>query len=204
MDFGPFRDSAMTVVPSIRRASASDTDTVVRILIASKEASFPDTIEEHDRDVQFWTRRWRDYIVRGRLPFAPFGDGWVFLAEVEGESVAYVAYHHTSRHGTDAELQNIYVLKEWQRKGIGARLLGLVAHRLQADGSGSMCVGFDANSEYKQFYMKHGAVETGPGAPWAIWHDTHALAARLPKPPEPLMTDLRRRPRWVRPRWRLR
>ena len=115
----------MTVVPSIRRASVSDTDTVVRILIASKEASFPDTIEEHDLDVQFWTRRWRDYILRGRLPLAPFGDGWVFLAEVDGEPVAYVAYHHTSRHGTDAELQNIYVLKEWQRKGIGARLLGL-------------------------------------------------------------------------------
>lgn len=191
----------MTVVPSIRRASASDTDTVVRILIASKEASFPDTIENHDRDVQFWSRRWRDYILRGSLPFALFGDGWVFLAEVAGVAVAYVAYHHTRRHGTDAELQNIYVLKEWQRKGIGAHLLGVVAHRLRADGSRSMCVGFDANSHYKQFYMKHGAVETEPGSPWAIWHDTYALASQLPKPSEPLMTDLRGQPRWLRPRW---
>ena len=114
----------MTVVPSIRPASVNDTDTVVRILIASKEASFPDTIEDHDRDVQFWTRRWREYILRGRLPFALLGDGWVFLAEVAGAPVAYVAYRHTRRHKTDAELQNIYVLKEWQRKGIGAHLLG--------------------------------------------------------------------------------
>jgi GNAT superfamily N-acetyltransferase len=127
-----------------------------------------------------------------------------FSPRSQEKPVAYVAYHHTSRHGTDAELQNIYVLRQWQRKGIGASLLGLVAHRLQADGSGSMCVGFDAHSEYKQFYMKHGAVETAPGAPWAIWRDTHALAARLPKPPESLMTDLRRRPRWLRPRLRLR
>ena len=115
--------------------------------------------------------------------------------------MAYVAYHHTRRHETDAELQNIYVLKEWQRKGIGAHLLGVVAHRLQADGSRRMCVGFDANSPYKQFYMKHGAVETAPGSPWAIWHDIHVLASQLPKPAEPLMTDLRGQPRWLGRRW---
>jgi hypothetical protein len=33
----------------IRRAGVRDTDTVVRILIASKEASFPDTIDDHYR-----------------------------------------------------------------------------------------------------------------------------------------------------------
>lgn len=189
------------IVPSIRRATVNDTDTVVSILIASKEASFPDTIDDHDRNIQFWTRRWRDYILRGSLPLAIFGDGWVFLAEVAATPVAYVAYHHTRRHGTDAELQNIYVLKEWQRRGIGAHLLGTVAHRLRADGSNSMCVGFDANSRYKRFYMKYGAVETAPGSPWAIWHDVDALAAQLPPPPESLMTDLRGQPRWLRPRW---
>jgi len=99
------------VVPSMRRASLSDTDTVVRVPIASKEASFTDTIEDHDRDAPFWARRWRDYILRGRLPLAIFGDGWVFLAEVAGAPVAYVAYHHTRRHRTDAELQNIEVLR---------------------------------------------------------------------------------------------
>lgn len=189
------------LVPFIRRANLGDTDTIVRILIASKEASFPDTIEEHDRDVLFWTRRWRDYIARGSLPLAVFGDGWVFVAEVAGAPVAYAAYHHTRRHGTDAELQNIYVLKEWQGQGIGAHLLGTVAHRLHADGSRSMCVGFDANSPYKRFYMKYGAVEMHPGAPWAIWHDVGALAAQLPRPSDVLLTDLRGQPRWLRPGW---
>ena len=33
-----------------------DTDAIVRILIASKEASFPDTIDAHDRNVEFWTK----------------------------------------------------------------------------------------------------------------------------------------------------
>jgi GNAT superfamily N-acetyltransferase len=182
----------------IRRAGVRDTETVVRILIASKEASFPDTIDDHDRDVAFWTRRWRDYIARGSLPFAVLGDGWVFIAEAAGSPVGYIAYHHTRRLGTDAELQNVYLLKEWQGKGIGTRLLGVVAHRLAADGSRSLCVGYDSTSPYKRFYARHGAVEVSPGAPWSIWHDVPLLASRLPRPNEELMTGVRGQPRWLR------
>jgi GNAT superfamily N-acetyltransferase len=184
----------------IRRAGVGDTDTVVRILIASKVASFPETIEDHDRDVPFWTRRWREYIARGSLPFSLLGDGWVFLAEAGGTPVGYIAYHHTHRFETDAELQNIYILKEWQRKGIGTALLSVIAHRLAADGSRSMCVGYDSNSPYKNFYLKHGAIETAAGAPWSIWRDVAALASRLPAQPPNLMTDLSGQPRWAR-RW---
>jgi len=162
-----------SVAPHIRRATANDTQTVVKILIASKEVSF--TIDEHDRDVQFWTRRWRGYIVSGSSARQSRGDGWVFLAEVERQPVGYVAYHHTKRHGTDAELQNIYVLKQWQGRGIGTRLLGCVAHRLSADGSRTLCVGYDPDSPYKRFYIKYGAVEIQPGSPWA----SQASACRI-------------------------
>ena len=188
--------------PHIRRATPDDTDTVVRILIAAKEASFPDTIDEHDRDVTFWTRRWRGYIKHGSGARQSRGDGWVFLAEVGGQPVGYVAYHHTSRHGTEAELQNIYILKEWQRRGIGAHLLGTVAHRLHADGSRTMCVGYDADSPYKRFYFKYGAVETQPGSAWAIWPDLGALADLLPRPPEALMTGLHEKSSWFRRMWK--
>ena len=82
---------------------------------------------------------------------------------------------------------------------IGTQLLGTIVHRLAADGSRTMCVGFDADSPYKRFYLKHGAVETTPGAPWAIWRDLVALAARFPPPPERLMTELRKTPkRWFK------
>jgi GNAT superfamily N-acetyltransferase len=173
--------------PDVRRAVVTDVDTIVRILIASKEASFPDTIDDHDRDVLFWTRRWRGYIAEGSRAQQSKGDGWVFIAERGGEALGYVAYHHTTRHGTDAELQNIYVLKEAQGQGIGTHLLGVVAHRLRADGSRTMCVGYDEASPYTRFYFKHGAVEIAPGAPWAVWHDVHALAGRLPQPSDALL-----------------
>jgi GNAT superfamily N-acetyltransferase len=184
--------SLVPVVPSIRRAMLRDVDTVVRILIASKEASFPDTVDEHDRDVFFWTNRWKGYIKSGSQAQQSRGDGWVFIAEHNGAPVGYIAYHHTRRLGTDAELQNIYVLKGSQGLGVGTHLLGVVAHRLVADGSHSMCVGYDADSPYTRFYMKHGAIETGPDSPWAIWHDIGTLAAHLPRPSDELMNDLHR------------
>lgn len=92
------------------------------------------------------------------------------------------------------------MLKDWQRQGIGSALLGTVAHRLKADGSRTMCVGYDASSPYKAFYLRHGAVEIGPASPWAIWHDIEALAARLPEPAADLMTDVEPRARSKR-RW---
>ena len=49
----------------LRRATVADTDTIVRILIATKEQSFPDTVDDHDRDVAFWADRWRGYIAVG-------------------------------------------------------------------------------------------------------------------------------------------
>jgi GNAT superfamily N-acetyltransferase len=185
--------------PRIRRATVDDTNSIVAILIASKEASSPDRIDDHDRDAPFWTRRWRGYIERGSQAQQSRGDGWVFLAEMDGRPVGYVAYHHTTRHGTDAELENIYILKEWQGRGIGTELLAIVAHRLHADGSRTMCVGYDAESPYKRFYLKHGAVELEPGSPWAIWSDVSALASRLPRPGEELLQGLHDKPKtWLR------
>lgn len=79
------------MVPHVRRATPQDTDVVVRILIASKDASFPQGIDEHDRDVSFWTRRWHAYIASGSRAQQAAGDGWVFLAEVDALPVGYVA-----------------------------------------------------------------------------------------------------------------
>jgi GNAT superfamily N-acetyltransferase len=180
------------MVPVIRLAAAPDAETIVSILIASKEASFRGVIDAHDRDAPFWIRRWRGYIATGSQAQESLGDGWAFIAEQSGVPVGFAAYHHTRRHKTDAELQGIYVLKEWQRQGIGAHLLGTIAHRLAADGSRSMCVGFDPNFPYKQFYFKYGAIEIAPDATWAIWPDLHELGARLPRPSGELLKGLRK------------
>jgi GNAT superfamily N-acetyltransferase len=161
-------------VTQIREATESDVATIVAILIASKESSFPDLIDDHDRNAPFWANRWRRYISDGSTAQMSRGDGFAFLVETAGRAVGFAAYHHTIRHDTDAELESIYVLKEAQGRGLGTQLLREIASRLHADGSRTMCVGYDPRNPYKRFYLKNGAVEISPH--WAVWGDLTRLA----------------------------
>jgi GNAT superfamily N-acetyltransferase len=157
----------------IRVATPEDAGALAAILIASKEASFPELIDDHDRNAPFWTDRWKGYLTTGSRAQMSRGDGFAFLAELNGRAVGFAAYHHTRRHGTDAELESIYVLKEAQRRGLGTELLRLIAGRLREDGSRSLCVGYDPRNPYKSFYLKHGALEIEPH--WAVWRDVRKL-----------------------------
>jgi GNAT superfamily N-acetyltransferase len=155
--------------PSIRDATSADVYAIVGILIASKKGSFPHLVNDHDRDVAFWTNRWNDYLTHGSSAQNSLGDGFVLLAEFDSRPVAFAAYHHTTRHDTNAELQAIFVLPGAQRCGIGSELLRVIAGRLRDDGSASLCVGYEPRNPYKRFYLKHGAVEINPH--WAVWRD---------------------------------
>lgn len=56
----------------------------------------------------------------------------------------------------DAELYAIYLLPEFQRKGIGARLFGLVLDTLVGEGKCSVCLRALEVSPYRQFYERMG------------------------------------------------
>ena len=157
----------------LRDADPMDTDALVAILIAAKVGSIPELIDDHDRDEAFWTDRWRRYLTEGSRAQMSHGDGFALLAKLSGKPVAFAAWHHTTRHGTDAELESIYVLRSAQGAGVGTALLRAVATRLLADGSQSLCVGYDPRNPYKRFYFKHGAVELNPH--WAMWQPLDAL-----------------------------
>ena len=158
----------------LRDASAADAEVIVAILIASKEGSFPALLTAHDRDVGFWTDQWRRYLSDGSRAQQSRGDGFALLAESNGRPVGFAGYHHTTRHGADAELQSIYVLPDAQGCGAGTALLWAIVGRLEAEGSRSLCVGYDPRNPYKRFYLKHGAVEINPH--WAKWHDLGVFA----------------------------
>ena len=153
----------------IRAATPLDAEVITKILITSRRTSWPHLLDAHDHDVQFWIDRWSRYLSEGSRAQFALGDGFVFLAEHDNQPVGFAAYHHTTRHGTEAELQSIYVLKDAQRQGLGTTFLQLICSELRADGSRSMCVGYDARNPYKRFYLKHGAVELN--SHWAIWRD---------------------------------
>jgi GNAT superfamily N-acetyltransferase len=148
-------------------ARPEDAAEMVRVLIRAKEESFPQLVDAHDRNFDFWHDRWRLYLAEGARAQQSLGDGFAILARSEGRLAGFAAYHHTRRWDCDAELESIYVLLSHQGRGIGTRLLREIVRRLQADGSRSLCVGYSPRNPYKRFYSKHGAVEINPH--WAAW-----------------------------------
>lgn len=160
----------------LRDARPEDAAELVRVLIRTKEESFPSLIDSHDRDFHFWHDRWYGYLNEGSRAQYALGDGFGILAESGAELIGFAAYHHTRRWRCDAELQSMYVLRHQQGRGAGTALLHEVVRRLREDGSSSLCVGYDPANPYKRFYVKHGAVEINPH--WAVWRELPVVERR--------------------------
>lgn len=120
-------------------------------------------------DVQRLRTRWDGYVRRVRHPQHALESRILFAAVVDGRLVGYVAGHFSQRHGTEGELQSIYVLKEYQGRGIGAALLKRLAEWFVGNKRLSVCVGIDPFNPYKKFYEKHGARYINQH--WLAWDD---------------------------------
>jgi GNAT superfamily N-acetyltransferase len=171
-----------SAVITFRDAGPEDADQIVHLLIRTKEESLPALTDDHDRNFAFWHDRWRRYIrdgAGGRVQKA-LGDSCMVLAERGGRLVGFAAYHHTRRWHCDAELESMYVSPDCQHQGIGTELLRVIIERLRAEGSSSMCVGYNPRNPYKRFYWKHGATEINPH--WAAWRSLPEIGGRTPRP----------------------
>ena len=85
----------------------------------------------------------------------------VFVAESEGEIVGFVSAIKLAepKLGKHAELTGIYIRPQWQRCGIGKRMLHKVARCVQAMGSESLLVWvIDGNSPARHFYEELGGI----------------------------------------------
>jgi ribosomal protein S18 acetylase RimI-like enzyme len=89
-------------------------------------------------------------------------DGTWFCVAVQrpdGELVGFAkgVPHHDDPPGFDGQLNKIYLLREYHRRGLGRRLLGHVARRFLARGIGSMVLFGDAHNPSNGFYEALGA-----------------------------------------------
>ena len=150
-----------------RDARPQDAVEIVRLLIRTKQESLPHLTDAHDRDFDFWHDRWFRYINDGSNAQKALCDSFTLLGEAAGELVGFAAYHHTRRWDCDAEIESMYVLPGRQNGGLGGTLLCMIVQRLRAEGSHSLCVGYDPRNPYKRFYLKCGAVEVNPHR--ALW-----------------------------------
>jgi len=120
----------------LRPAVADDVDDLADIHLAARTAApMPDPVHP-PADV----RRW----LASRLTVDE-----VWVAEVDGEVVAYVRF-------TATWLDDLYVRPDHARAGIGSALLGLVTS-LRPDGLGLWV--FESNAPARAFYARHGFVE---------------------------------------------
>jgi GNAT superfamily N-acetyltransferase len=119
----------------------------------------------------------------------------VFVAASTDGVVGFAAGHMLSepKHGLDAELSAVYLVRDAQRAGVGARLVATVAAAQRAHGATGLIVWVIAgNKSARAFYEKLGAellveqpftwdgmdlVETGYG-----WRDIDSLVAAVDLP----------------------
>jgi GNAT superfamily N-acetyltransferase len=69
----------------------------------------------------------------------------------------------------DGEIQSFYILRPYQRLGIGTALLGKFIDWLTSTEAKSLCVGIASSNRYKAFYLKYGGVYLNEH--WIFWTD---------------------------------
>jgi GNAT superfamily N-acetyltransferase len=170
----------MPVTPfKILVADLGDIDVLARIEIDSKTASFAQPIDPIEIDRGRRRERWRTYFM-GESPTTSKPERVVLKAMIDADVVGYLAGHLTTRFGMDAEIQSFYVLRSYQRRGIGRALLRRLIEWLAMNDVQSLCVGIAQTNPYQAFYGKYGAVYRN--AHWMMWSDLDELRCRLDVP----------------------
>lgn len=102
----------------------------------------------------------------------------LWLAEVEGAAIGYVAGHLTERFGCEGELQWIYVTPDFRRAGVASSLLRLVATWFVDRGAHRVCVDVGDDAA-RPFYRRLGAVELDRH--WLVWSDISVVLRSTPE-----------------------
>ena len=160
----------------IRTAQQRDLPQIAAIEIASKIASVPQWTEPHELNAGLRLESWKAYM-DGRRPQSAKPQRIILISLVEGQYVGYLAGHLSTRFGMDAEIQSFYVLKDFQRRGLGSALLLSFLAWLDNYQASGLCVGFHPKNPYKAFYLKFGGTYINDH--WIGWTDLEKLREKL-------------------------
>lgn len=106
------------------------------------------------------------------------------LETPDGQLVGFAYVHPTSGGEFAARLNKIYLLRRYQRQGLGRAMMKVAVARLVANGLASMVLFTETDNEPAcSFYESLGAErQVGEGGKWEGmygWRDLRALEARL-------------------------
>lgn len=134
----------------VRKALPADASGIARVHVDSWRTTYrgiiPDSVLDN-LSVEKRENHWKQDLRQGK--------NWTFVAEnTEGEIVGFACSgpERTQAYGYDGELYAIYLLREYQRQGIGRRLVRSAAQALVANGSRSLLVWVLAENPSRRFY----------------------------------------------------
>ena len=152
-----------------------------------KESDIPALARLH---VETWNATYAPFGMRGpsaevreaqwREAFAQNDADWFcFVMEsADGRLVGYAQGNRSDNPDYEGELRKIYLLSDYQRRGLGRRLMRHVARRFLDRGIKSMWLYGDARNPSRFAWLALGAHKTDndPGNGNYGWHDLRPLA----------------------------
>ena len=160
----------------IRDATPADIPALAELHVRTWNATYA-PFRANGPPVALRERQWRDAFAKD--------DGSWFCLVVENAGRELIGFAKATRSDNPeygGELSKIYLLGEYQRLGIGRRLIGHVARRFLSQGITSMWLCGDARNPSTMAWLALGAVKTDddPGNGNYGWHDLRRLAEICP------------------------
>ena len=149
-------------------STEADIAELAQVEIDSKRESIPEVVDDFELDVPLRVNRWMTYF-KGQSPQTSKPERLILKATDKGHIIGYIAGHLTTRYSLDAEIQSFYILKSYQRQGLGKRLFMEFVHWLGSKHATSLCVGIAPANKYKAFYLKNGGQYLNEH--WIYWAD---------------------------------
>jgi ribosomal protein S18 acetylase RimI-like enzyme len=159
----------------IRDATAADIPALSRLHVTTWNATYA-PLGMKGPSVAIREHQWREAFAKD--------DGTWFCLVVEaanGDLVGFAKARKPDTPGAAGELNKIYLLREYQRLGLGRRLARLVAERFLLDGITSMWLFGDARNPSNRAWLALGAEKTDddPGTGNYVWQDLERLVALI-------------------------
>jgi GNAT superfamily N-acetyltransferase len=161
---------------TIREAIATDIPALARLHVTTWNATYA-PMGMKGPPVAVRERQWREKFASNDPAFFCF-----VVEDARGEPVGFAQANRSDNPDYEGELNKIYLLREYQRQGLGRRLVGHVARRFLAQGITSMWLYGDARNPSRFAWLALGAVKTDddPGNGNYGWKDLRRLAEICP------------------------
>lgn len=145
---------------TIRRAASADAEAIANIHVKSWKNTYTDLVDEEDlSNMTYENRRtlWEAVLQMQRK------EQCTFVIMNEKDIVGFVSGgpERTKRFDYDSEIYTIYLLPEYQRKGLGAMLLKAFVEEMKVHGYESLLVWVLTQNPSSRFYERYDAKPVG-------------------------------------------